>query len=149
MTSIIHSKNPGQKWGFGTGHAGFVIVNLNLSFLERNLPEAQAWLGEQVLQSCRARMPLKTGSLQQRSHTENGGRWVVFPGPYGRFQYMGLVMIGEHSRSPWARKGEKKVVTGRRLKYSRAEATDHWFDAAKETDKDAWVKGTRERLLRR
>ena len=149
MSPVNHFTNPGQKWGFGVTYGGFVTVNIDLSWMSKNIPEAQAWLGEQVLQSSRARMPMKTGGLQQRSHTEDGGKKVVFPGPYGRFQYMGKVMIGEHSRSPWALKGERKVVTDRPLQYSRSEATSFWFDAAKETDKDAWVQGTRERLVKR
>lgn len=149
MTPTEHFSNPGQNWGFSVVRAGFVTVRLDLSFLSRNVPEAQAWLGEQVLQSCRAYMPMRTGSLIQRSHTEDGGKKVVFPGPYGRFQHGGLVMIGEHSRSPWARAGEKKVLTDRPLHYSRAEAVDHWFETAKATDKDYWVRGTKERLVRR
>lgn len=137
------------KWGFTFVRPGFVTANLDLSWMAKNIPEAQAWLGEQVLQSSRAYMPMRTGNFAQRSFVTDGGKKVIFPGPFGRFQYMGKVMIGEHSRSPWARKGEKKVVTNRPLTYSRAEATAFWFETAKENDCDAWVKGTRERLLKR
>jgi hypothetical protein len=48
-------------------------------------------------------------------------------------------MIGEKSRSSWAKMGEKKVVTGRNLTYSGG-AQAHWFDKAKEKDGDNWVK---------
>lgn len=128
-----------------------VTAVLDLSFLVRNYPEAQAWFGEQVLQSCRARMPLKSESLQKRSRTEDDGRKVVFPGPYARFQHGGLVMEGVVSHRAWALPGEKKIIREphQKLVYSRAEATDHWFEAAKETDKDAWITGTRERWLKR
>lgn len=123
--------------------SGNIRVDISFDRFSKQFEQAQWWLGEQVLQSCRAHMPLRTGNLQQLSHTEDGGRRVVFPGPYGRFQYMGKVMVGEETGSPWARKGERKVVTDRPLTYSRAEATDYWFDAAKAADGEAWIQGVK------
>lgn len=113
---------------------------------------AQWWFGEQVLQGCRAVMPMQTGGLQQRSSTshmsdrssvENGGRQVVFPGPYARFQYGGKVMVDPDTGSPWARKNAVKVLTDRPLTYSNPEATDHWFDEAKARNGAAWIAGVK------
>lgn len=70
---------------------------------------------------------------------------MVFPGPYGRFQYGGKVMVDAVTGSPWARPGAKKIVTDRPLKYSRPEATDHWFDAAKAQHGETWIAEVKRR----
>ena len=45
---------------------------------------------------------------------------VTYNSPYAKFQYYGKVMIGVKSRSAYADKGERKVVTDRNLKYHGA-----------------------------
>ena len=132
--NMIHFK----KFSIVRGH---VSATLNLDRFASRFPDAQAWLGEQVLQSCRAFMPIRTGSQQQRSYVADNGRRVVFPGPYARYLYMGKVMVDPETGSPFAREGVRKVVTDRPLTFSRAGAVDHWFDAAKARDLDGWVKG--------
>lgn len=120
-------------------------VNLSLDRFSRQFTEAQQWLGDRVLEDCKAYMPHLTGGLQQRSHTEEDGKKVVFPGPYGRFQYGGKVMVDPVTGSPWARKGAKKVLTDRPLQYSNPQATDHWFDTAKAQHGEYWIAGVKER----
>lgn len=120
-------------------------VNLSLDRFSRQFTEAQQWLGDRVLEDCKAYMPHLTGGLQQRSHTEEDGKKVVFPGPYGRFQYGGKVMVDPVTGSPWARKDAKKVLTDRPLKYSNPQATDHWFDTAKAQHGEYWIAGVKER----
>ena len=68
---------------------GGVHVTVDLRALDQRMREAQQWLGDRVLEDCKACMPLLTGSLQQRSYTEDDGKKVVFPGPYARYQYGG------------------------------------------------------------
>lgn len=123
--------------------SGDFRIEIKLDRFSKQFQQAQWWLGEQVLQGCRAFMTLSTGNMQQRSHTESNGKRVVFPGPYARFQYMGKVMVGVESNRPFARKGEKKVVTDRPLTYSSPRATDHWFDAAKAQNGEYWVRGVK------
>ena len=120
-------------------------VNLSLDRFSRQFMEAQQWLGDRVLEDCKAYMPHLTGGLQQRSHTEEDGKKVVFPGPYGRFQYGGKVMVDPVTGSPWARKGAKKVLTDRPLQYSNPQATDHWFDTAKAQHGEYWIAGVKQR----
>ena len=120
-------------------------VNLSLDRFSRQFTEAQQWLGDRVLEDCKAYMPHLTGGLQQRSSTEEDGKKVVFPGLYGRFQYGGKVMVDPVTGSPWARKGAKKVLTDRPLKYSNPQATDHWFDTAKAQHGEYWIAGVKER----
>lgn len=122
---------------------GHVRVFIHIDRFSDQFIRAQQWLGDRVLEDCKPLMPLRTGGLQQRSHTENNGRRVVFPGPSGRFLYMGKVMVDPDTSSPWARRGVKKVVTNRPLHYSRPGATSHWFDAAKASNGEYWIEGVK------
>lgn len=122
---------------------GAMHVEIRLNRFSRQFQQAQYRLGEMVLQDCKLYMPIRTGSLQQRSHTEGGGVRVVFPGPYAAFQYGGLVMVDPVTGSPWARPGAKKVLTDRPLKYSSPTATAHWFDTAKARHGSFWVSETK------
>lgn len=121
-------------------------MEVSLKPCEQKHTEAQQWLGDRVLEDCRSRMPLLTGNLQQRSYVDRGGRQVVFLGPSARFQYGGKVMVDPDTGSPWARKGVKKVLTDRPIKYSNSQATDHWFDTAKAQYGDYWINGVKERI---
>lgn len=122
---------------------GHVRVFIHTDRFSDQYIRAQQWLGDRVLEDCKPLMPLVIGDLQQRSHTENNGRRVVFPGPSGRFLYMGKVMVDPDTGSPWARRGVKKVVTNRPLHYSRPGATSHWFDAAKARNGEYWIEGVK------
>lgn len=70
---------------------GGVHVTVDLRALDQRMREAQQWLGDRVLEDCKACMPHLTGDLQQRSRTENDGKQVRFPGPYARYLYGGKV----------------------------------------------------------
>lgn len=122
--------------------------------------EAQQWLGDRVLEDCKACMPLgsgNTGGLQQRSHTEDDGKRVVFPGPYARYLYYGKVMVdsatGKGPRKiPTGpgeyvlrfRKGAKLIATNRPLKYSDPQAVPEWFEHAKRQYEQFWIDGVNE-----
>ena len=148
MSDMAHFK----KWSLVRGH---VNVTMNLTAYGERLETAQWWLGNQVLHGCRALMPLRTGSLQDRSYVEDGGRRVVFPGPYARMLYMGKVMVERSTGrgpipfvdSPGStpkfrfHEGAKLMPTNRRLTYSNPEAVDHWFDEAKARNLPYWVNG--------
>ncbi len=129
---------PNISYVFANFHA-----DVELNRFSKQFTEAQQWLGDRVLEGCKAVMPHLTGGLQQRSHTEEGGRKVVFPGPYARFLYGGKVMVDPVTLSPWARKGVKKVLTDRPLHFSNPQATDHWFDTAKAQHGEYWIEGVK------
>lgn len=130
-----------------------VDISIDLSEYPARFERAQLRLGEMVLVSSKVYMPLLTGSLQQRSYVDDGGRKVVFPGPYGRYQYGGRVMVDSvtgkgpaliHDRNGVEvglrfRKGATLVPTARRLTYSQPNAQAEWFIPAKDKDLPAWV----------
>lgn len=119
--------------------SGNIRCDLNFDRFSKQFYQAQQWLGNRVLEDSKPFMPHVTGDLQQRSMVLNGGREVLFSGPYARFLYMGKVMVGEVTGSAWARKGESKVVTNKPLAYSTPGATAFWFDAAKAANGDYWI----------
>lgn len=119
--------------------SGRVTLDLDLSRFADQIKKAQTLLGEQVLADCKPYMPHQTGNFQQRSYTADGGKRVIFPGPYGRFLWGGKVMVGAQSKSPWARKGEKKVVTSKDLTFSQPGATAEWFNTAKKNHGQQWI----------
>lgn len=130
---------------------------VDIQAFKARVREAQQWLGDRVLEDCKACMPLQTGSLQQRSHAEDGGERVVFPGPYARYLYYRKVMVdsatGKGPRKiPTGpgeyvlrfRKGAKLIATNRALKYSDPQAVPEWFEHAKRKYEQLWIDGVNE-----
>ena len=134
--------------------SGGVHAEIDLRPYKERLKEAQLWVGDRVLEDCRSCMPHLTGDLQQRSHTEDDGKKVVFPGPYSGYLYRGKVMVNSATG-----KGPRKIPTGpgeyilryplgaklmptdRDLKYSNPQAVPYWFEHAKSLYKDFWLEG--------
>ena len=130
-----------------------VEINIDLSKYPPRFARAQQRLGEMALASSKVYMPLQTGSQQQRSYVEDGGKRVVFPGPAARYLYGGRVMVDSvtgkgpaliHDKNGVEvglrfRKGATLVPTDRRLTYSQPNAQPEWFEVAKDHDKEAWI----------
>ncbi len=120
-------------------------VKVDLSRLNGNLAKAQFWLDTQIMRDMEPYMPHNDGILQSitaaQSATYAGSGLVVAAAPpYGRFQYMGKVMVDPETGSPFARPGAKKIVTERPLTYSNPRATPKWFETAKENHGDEWIR---------
>lgn len=129
--------------GFSIKRAG-IDIKLDMSRVEDNYNKAQYALDSAVMTSMVPFMPMQKGQFINITKTESAsiagtGEVVAAAAPKGRFLYEGKVMIGEKSQSPWAKKGEKKVVTDRNIRYSKTGAQSKWFDAAKKKDCDSWV----------
>lgn len=119
-----------------------VSIEVDMKRLEDNFNRAQFALDSAIMTSMEPFMPRRDGQLiavtkGMSAALAGTGKVVAAAPPYGRFLYEGKVMIGEKSRSPWAKKGEKKVVTGRNLTYSGG-GQAHWFNAAKAADVAEW-----------
>lgn len=127
---------------------GEVNIKVNLSRFEEQYKKAQWQLDGDVMNSMIPFMPMITGQFIDVTRAASaaiqgsGGVYAGF-GPQARFLYEGKVMVGEDTGSPYARKGEKKVVTDRPLRYTQTahpDATDHWFIPAKKKDLEKWIK---------
>ena len=119
---------------------------------EGQYSKAQYALDTMVMHSMIPFMPKQSGTFinvtQGMSAAIAGsGQVVAAAPPMGSFLYKGKVMVGEKSRSAFAKKAERKVTIDRPLQYSKHAnpgATDHWFDPAKKRGGGKWVRKAKE-----
>lgn len=128
-----------------------VDIKVDMSRINGNLDKAQYWLDNQIMTDMLPYMPMDTGMLRATTQLQSralAGTGVVIAAaaPYGRFQYMGKVMVDPETNSPWAKKGAKKVVTDKPLKYSNPDAVPMWFEKAKDIHGRSWVDGVQNRV---
>lgn len=124
---------------------GNIKVNVDWSRFKKQFELAQYQLDTSIMTCMIPYMPRNTGTfinLTKARSAAMAGTGEVCAGapPYGRFLYMGKVMVDEETGSPWARAGAKKVVTDRDLNYSNPQATPKWFDTAKTNHGKQWVE---------
>lgn len=79
--------------------------------------KVQQFLGKTVADNLKKYVSFKSGAQEASVNPINGGKQVIINVPYARFQAGGKVMVGIKSRSPWARRGERKVVISKSLTY--------------------------------
>ena len=79
------------------------------------MPIASKYMAQRLKAYCDPFVPMQSGHL--KNSAEVGSNYVRYAGPYAKFQYGGVVMVGVQTGSPWARRGEKKRVTNRGLSY--------------------------------
>lgn len=124
-----------------------VEINANFAEISKKANRAQYLLDSQIMDDMVPFMPMRDGvfiaTTRAMSQAIAGsGEVVAAAPPFGRFLYEGNVMVDPLTRSPWARKGAKKVVTDRPLKYSKTahpQAQAHWFDVAKRKNMKSWA----------
>jgi hypothetical protein len=76
-------------------------------------------------------VPARNMVLSQnvRTFVEGDAGMIQYNSPYARFHFHGNLMVSPTTGSPWARRGESKVVTGRALNHSggrHPKATSRW-----------------------
>ena len=94
----------------------------------------QKYVDSTVLRYCDPYAPKDTGSMIQSgvTATQIGSGRVVYSSPYARFLYYGKVMVSPSTGSPWARSGERKIVTSRDLHYNGGtKRGSYWFERMK------------------
>lgn len=112
--------------------------------------EAEHTVAEQAKKDMDRYVPMRTGSL--KGHARTIGRYVVYPGPYARYLYNGVVWVdpvtkasGFLTKDGWkSRKGVKKVesVPKRKLDIQKDgnPRQSHWFEASKAQNLEKWVR---------
>lgn len=76
--------------------------------------------------------------------TKIGSGRIYYQIPYARYQYYGKLMVSSRTGSAFALQGEKKVLTGKNLQYSKArhpQAQRLWFEAMKKQHGEAILRG--------
>lgn len=81
--------------------------------------KVQQFLDKTVSQNLQKYVAFSSGTMEKsiKIATVPGSGKIVINVPYARFQSEGKVMIGVNSHSPWAKRGERKIVISKRLKY--------------------------------
>lgn len=100
--------------------------------------KVQQFLGKTVANNLKKYVSFKSGAQEASVNPINGGKQVIINVPYARFQAEGKVMVGVKSRSPWARRGERKVVISKNLTYhSDRLRGSHPFERMKADKRDS------------
>lgn len=76
--------------------------------------------------------------------TKIGSGHIYYQSPYARYQYYGKLMVSSVTGSPYASKGESKVLTDKDLNYStfrHPQAQKLWFEAMKTNHKEQILRG--------
>ena len=127
---------------------GFIIKTKPLQMIYRDLGleekgRVQQFLGKTVADNLKKYVSFKSGVQSKQTHSINGGKQVIIDVPYAQFQAGGKVMIGVHSHSPWARRGEKKVLTSKSLTYHGGTLRGaHPFERMKADKRDSILNQT-------
>lgn len=121
--------------------------NIRMLKDRRKLSSCKKKLISQVIKDTTPYVPMQDGILYM-SAIVNQNRYkdkIVWTGPYARFLYKGLVMVGVHSRRAWARRGEVKETINKALSYGKKHplAGPEWYIRSKSKNKDMWVKLTK------
>lgn len=95
--------------------------------------DVQKFIDEEVIRISSPYVPHDKGRLEQSAQraTDFGSGDVVYDTEYARFQWYGMLMLGEVTNSPWANAGEKKYLTLIPLKYQGSPMRGaHWVERA-------------------
>ena len=133
--------------GFSVKRSG-IDIKLDMSRIEGNFNQAQYELDSVVMTAMVPYMPKDKGAFINKTRAESAaiagtGEVMAAAGPEGRFLYQGKLMVDPVTKSAYARKGAKKELTAKNLKFSKSahpKAQAHWFDAAKERYVDNWIR---------
>lgn len=93
---------------------------------ERGLGEsdvARMLIAENVARLSDPYVPMSAGSgvhMKSQYTIALDGSTITYYGPYAHYQYVGELMVGAKTGSPYAKSGEPKIGTGRALSYHGA-----------------------------
>lgn len=83
-------------------------------------------------------IPFDSGMLRKLK-TKPSNHEIKYTSPYAKFQYYGKLMLTK-TGSSWARKGEKKVVTNKDLKYHASGTGARWEQLMLQRRKNDLIK---------
>jgi hypothetical protein len=110
--------------------------------------KAQRFIDQECIRLMAPYTPYRAGILEKSATlgTKIGSGEINQVSPYARFQYYGKVMVSAITGSPWAKHGEKKILTGRDLVHDKSKhpmAGPFWFERMKADHKEDILEGAR------
>lgn len=124
--------------------------NLKLKNIERIGETARNILCEQIIKDTKRYVPNSGGRLERSASIQGNGRYIVYSTPYAQYLWHGKLMLAPNGSS-WAKRGEKKHLTSRDLKYNKnvnPDAGKYWVIRAKSKWMDQWLKAVKIELRR-
>lgn len=114
------------------------------SGMKERFSQAQRYIDQSCIRHMDKYTPMLTGTLIRSATfgTKIGSGRIEYASPYARYQYYGKLMVSSVTGSPYARSGEKKVLTSTDLIYNTAShplAGPFWFERMK-SDKKAEIE---------
>lgn len=108
----------------------------------------QKFIDQEVIRLMAPYTPYRAGILEKSATlgTKIGSGEINQVSPYARFQYYGKVMVSAITGSPWAKHGEKKILTDRDLVHDKSKhpmAGPFWFERMKADRKEQILEGAR------
>lgn len=83
-------------------------------------------------------IPMDNGMLR-RNKSYPSNHEIKYISPYAKYQYYGKLMLAKNGSS-WAKKGEKKVLTSRNLKYHTSGTGPKWNELMMQRNKNTLIK---------
>lgn len=110
--------------------------------------KVQKFIDQECIRLMAPYTPYRQGILEKSATlgTKIGSGEINQVTPYARYQYYGKLMVSSITGSPWARRGEKKVLTDRDLVHDTSMhpmAGPFWFERMKADKKDEILAGAR------
>lgn len=100
----------------------------------------QRYIDQEVVRHLAPFTPMDMGNLVNSVYAKNGE--VVYRVPYAKYLYYGKVMVSPENGSPWAKRGEEKVLTKRTLQFQGAPVRGaYWFLRMKTQCAEEILKG--------
>ena len=115
-------------------------VKLNLGKFKQATEKARLELAKIIINDTKQFVPHDKGKLE-KAEIVNNGRQIIYSTPYARFLWHGKLMLAPNGSS-WARKGEKKHVVNKDLKFNQSVnpyAGKYWFLRAKNKYFEKWI----------
>lgn len=110
---------------------------------------AREELLKEIINDTKEYVPNSGGRLEKSVRISGGSnKKITYSTPYARYMWHGKLMLGPNGSS-WARRGEKKHLTNRDLKYNQAinsKAGAYWIIRSKQDNIEKWKMHVIERL---
>lgn len=87
----------------------------NLGLEDRG--RVQQYLGKKVADNLKAYVSFDSGVQEAQTKSIESGKKVKINIPYAHFQSEGKAMVGVRTGRAWAKSGERKIYSGKALKY--------------------------------
>ena len=119
--------------------AGYTISILSAEAIlrRRGLEEGgavQRFIDSEAIRLCAPYAPFERGVMQMSATlgTQIGSGKIIYNSAYAKQNYYGKVMVSPTTGSPWARRGERKVLTNQDLQFVGAPKRGaFWFERMK------------------